>query len=215
MGTTILLVDDHNIFRAGLRSLLQFQDPSAIILEAADGATARQIDQESNPDLIVLDLQLPDQHGMEVARHILARRPEAKVIILSGEPDLSYAGEAYSTGAMAYLLKGSTPEELPRAVKTVLRGELYACPEVVPWILRDYKNALARQGAAPKTALSAQEAQVLQLLAQGTRMKEIADQMAIGIRTVETYRVRLLRKTGCEGTKELIEYAVRHGYVRK
>jgi DNA-binding NarL/FixJ family response regulator len=126
----MLLVDDHALFRAGLRSLLQSRYPDAELVEAGDGAAAISRAEELKPDLVILDLHLPDQDGLDVCTRIRAGLPSVKIIILSGDLNLTYLDRALETGAVGYLLKLSTPEELPLAVDAVLSGKLYLCQDV-------------------------------------------------------------------------------------
>ena len=213
MGTRVLLVDDHTMFRAGLRSLMQSRYPDSTLTEAGDGATAIQRAEELKPDVVILDLHLPDQNGLQVCRLILARVPSAKVIILSGEPNLSYVNEALQAGASAYLLKTSAAEELPLAMSAALTGKLYLCPEANETVLEDYRRSLSARPAR-RPLLSAREEEVLRFIAEGLRTKEIATRLAVGVKSVETYRRRLMKKLGCGSTAELVRYALREGIIQ-
>jgi DNA-binding NarL/FixJ family response regulator len=214
MSTRILLVDDHAMFRAGARLLLQaLPDDVVVVGESSTGAAAIDLARELNPDIVLLDLHLPDLSGLEDARQLLARCPALKIIILSAESELSFINQALEAGVLAYLLKASASEELPRALSAVLAGRLYLSPELTPLILEGYRTMLVAVGSVPKVVLSDQERQVLQLLARGLRMKEIAAKLGISIRTVETYRQRLVKKVGCQSVAELTRYAVREGIV--
>jgi len=201
------------MFRAGLRSLLKSQYPDADLEEAADGASALERARQFAPDIIVLDLHLPDWNGIEVTRQVLAQSASPKIIILSGEANLSFVNEALKAGAVSYLLKTSAPEELPRAVAAVQAGKLYLCPEANAAVLEDYRQGLSAQGIA-RPLLSPREKQVLRFIADGLRTKEIAARLAVGEKTVETYRGRLMKKLGCTGTAELVRYAIREGIVQ-
>jgi DNA-binding NarL/FixJ family response regulator len=213
MSIRLLLVDDHAMFRAGLRSLLQSRYPEAALAEAGDGAAAIQRADELKPDVIILDLHLPDGNGLEVARQILARSPAARIIVLSAEPNLSYASEALEAGVSAYLLKANAPEELPLAMSAALAGRLYLCSEANAAVLEEYRQALtARTSVRP--LLSEREQEVLRLTADGLRTKEIAARLDVGVKTVETYRRRLMKKLACGGTAELVRYAMREGIIQ-
>jgi DNA-binding NarL/FixJ family response regulator len=213
MSLSLLLVDDHAMFRAGLRSLLQSRYPDAALAEAGDGAAAIQRADEQKPDVVILDLHLPDQNGLEVARQILARSPSAKIIVISAEMNLSYATEALEAGVSAYLLKTSAPEELPLAMSAVLAGRLYLCPEANAAVLEDYRQALAARSAV-RPLLSKREQEVLRLTTDGLRTKEIAARLGVGLKTVETFRRRLMKKLACGGTAELVRYAMREGIIQ-
>jgi DNA-binding NarL/FixJ family response regulator len=213
MGLRLLLVDDHAMFRAGLRSLLHSLYPDAALAEAGDGAAAIERAEEQKPDVIILDLHLPDRSGLDVARQILARSPSARIIILSGEPNLSYARESLEAGASAYLLKTNAPEQITLAMNTVLAGKLYLCPEANAAVLEDYRQAMAAR-TAPRPLLSPREREVLRFTAEGLRTKEIAARLGVGVKTVETYRRRLMEKLACGGTAELVRYALREGIIQ-
>jgi DNA-binding NarL/FixJ family response regulator len=208
-----LLVDDHAMFRAGLRSLLKSLYPDAEFRETGDGTGALIGVQEFKPDLMLLDLHLPDQSGLQVARQVLAGSARIKIIVLSGESELSYVQEALKTGVSAYLMKTSASEELPRAISAVLEGRLYLCPETSAVVLQDYHANLS--SAPPKfPRLSMREQEVLVLIAEGLRTKEIASRLELGTKTVETYRRRLMLKLACGSTAELVRYAMREGLIK-
>lgn len=200
------------MFRGGLRSLLQSRYPDAELAEAGDGAAAIRCAEEFKPDLIILDIHLPDQSGIAVAREVMAHVPSAKVIILSAEPDLRYVKEALKAGALGYLLKTNAPEELPVAMNAVLAGKLYLCSEANAAVLEDYRQVLTTPRDAPPP-LSAREIEVLRAVAEGLRVKEIAARLEVGVKTVETYRRRLMKKLELQSTAELVRYALREGIV--
>ena len=210
MGLRFLIVDDHAMFRIGIRLLLQSRYPDAELAEADDGATAIQRAIELKPDLLIVDLHLPDQDGIEVSRQILAGAPSAKIVILSADLDLSHVNEALKAGVSAYLLKTNAPEELPQAINTVLAGNLYLCAEANAAALKDYRSVLTAATEA-KPRLSAREQEVLRLIADGLRTKEIAARLNVGVKTIETYRRRLMKKLACGSVAELVRYALRNG----
>ena len=212
MRTRFLVVDDHAMFRAGLRSLLQSQYADAELAEAGDGRAAIECARQFRPQIILLDLHLPGLDGIEVTRQILAFLP-AKIILLSADSNLAYVSGALKAGAMAYLLKTSSPEELPRAVSAVLEGKLYLCHEANAAVLDDYRRGLAGQ-LLPRAPLSTRETEVLRFIADGLRTKEIAARLEVGVKTVETYRGRLMKKLDCGGTADLVRYAMREGIVQ-
>lgn len=210
----VLLVDDHPMFRAGLRLLIQSHYPVAAIVEAGTAAAAIAQAGELKPDLIILDLHLPDGNGIEAARQILTRLPSSKIIILSAEPSLAYVTEALQAGVSSYLQKQSASEELPRAIEAARAGKLYLCREANTVALEDYRRILASTPAGAKTTLSSREREVLLHIANGPRAKEIALRMEVGIKTIETFRRRLMKKLRCQSTAELVRHAIREGLVR-
>jgi DNA-binding NarL/FixJ family response regulator len=148
-----------------------------------------------------------------LSRQIMTEFPTAKIIILSAETHLSYINEALQAGVAGYLLKENAPAELLQAIAAVREGKLHLCSEANHAVLADYKRFLAARGAVTKPVLSTREREVLRMVADGRRMKEIADRLGVGVKTVETYRRRLIKKLGCNSTADLIRHALREGLV--
>ena len=211
--TRILLVDDHRILRDGLRALLAHHHEFRVIGEAGDGASALRAVRSQPPDLVLLDVDLPDMSGIEVARRILAVFPEIKVVVLSSDHSHDCVHEALLAGVSGYVLKDNATDELVRALHSVAAGQLYLCPEVSTDIVASYRSGLLPNVAPPQPLLSERELQVLKLLADGLRTKEIADNLGIGVKSVETYRARLMEKLKLGSVAELTRYAVREGIV--
>jgi DNA-binding NarL/FixJ family response regulator len=213
MTLRLLLVDDHRLFRTGLRNLLETICAEAEFKEAGSGAEAVAAAQLFKPDLVLLDLHLPDQNGIEVAQEILTAQPETRILIVSAESDLDYVQKAVQLGVVGYLLKTCGPEELSLAVKAVLAGKNYLCAEASTALLENLRTALADRPIG-RPLLSQREEEVLALIASGLRVKEIAARLEVGTRTVETFRRRLMKKLGCASTAELIRYAIRQGLIQ-
>jgi DNA-binding NarL/FixJ family response regulator len=214
MRLNILLVDDHRMFREGLRLMIGREFPDASVVGEADTvADALRCARELRPDLVVMDIHLPDGSGLEASRQILAEIPAARIVVLSAEPSLQYVREALRTGVSGYLLKSNAPEELPRAIRAVMAGNLHLCTEAGRAALEDYKTTLVRAGTPQRAVPSERELQVLRLIGEGLRTKEIADRLHVGVKTAETYRRRLLHKLGCNGTAELVRHAIREGLL--
>jgi len=200
--------------RAGLRLLVQAHDRAAVIVEAGDAATALARAAESPPDLVVMDLHLPDQNGVQLSGELLTRYPAVRIIMLSAEPNLQFVNEALRTGVSAYLLKESAPEELALAITSVMAGKIYLCPEANAAVIQEYRRGLTLAGGSAKPVLSGREREVLCLIAEGFRTKEIAARLAVGPKTAETYRRRLMQKLRCSSTAELVRYAMREGLIQ-
>ena len=214
MRVNILLVDDHRMFREGLRLIIGREFPDASVVAEADTvADALRHARELRPDLVVMDIHLPDGNGLEASRQILAEIPATRIIVLSAEPSLRYVREALRIGVSGYLLKSNAPEELPLAIRAVMAGNLHLCAEAGRAALEDYKTTLVREGTPQRAVPSEREMQVLRLIGEGLRTKEIADRLHVGVKTAETYRRRLLDKLGCNGTAELVRYAIREGLL--
>jgi DNA-binding NarL/FixJ family response regulator len=210
----ILLVDDHRMLREGLRALLSREPGYIVVAEAGDGDSALKAVRRDPPDLIVLDVHLPDMNGIEVARRILAVFPEVKVVILSSDHSHNCVHEALLAGVSGYVLKENATEELLRAIHTVVGGQLYLCPEVGTEIIASYRRGQLPNLAPPAPLLSGREREVLKLLADGLRTKEIADHLGVSAKTVETYRHRLMEKLQLPSVAELTRYAIREGIVQ-
>jgi DNA-binding NarL/FixJ family response regulator len=211
MSTKLLLVDDHPTVLRGLREAVAQQPDLTLAGEAATGAMALKLARELSPDLVVMDIHLPDMDGFETTRQILNALPAVKIIIFSGEADRSFVDHALQAGACGYLSKASSLEELLQAMDSVMAGKLYLSPEVSVEILEDYRKSLVEPPDPSKALLSEREKQLLRLVAEGRRNKEIADQLGVSVKSIETYRSRLMKKLGCSSPAELVRYAIREG----
>ncbi|MGO8697935.1 MAG: response regulator [Limisphaerales bacterium] len=210
MNVKIIIVDDHPILRRGLCQALAQHPNLTLVGDAATGQQGLALARELKPDLAVMDIHLPDMNGLEVTRQMLAALPAIKVVIFSSNASRATVDEALEAGACGYLSKSSAVEELVQAIDMVMAGKLYLSPEMSAGLLEDYRNKLV--GIEPsKPILSDGERRLLRLVAEGRRNKEIAAELAISVKSVETYRSRLMKKLGCSSSAELIRYAVREG----
>lgn len=209
----VLLVDDHAFLRSGLSLAISRQSNFIIVGEASTGGAALEQARERTPDLIIMDVHLPDMSGLEATRRVLGVLPCAKVMMLSADDSRSSVDAALEAGACAYICKQSSPEELIQAIEIVLSGKLYLSPKVSAAILEDYRKQLVDEPATTKPALSDREKQLLQLVSKGCRNKEIAEHLKVSAKSVETYRGRLMKKLLCSSTAELVRYAIREGIV--
>lgn len=199
--------------RRALRLMLQNSGEVEIAGEAGTGEEALRQARAAKPDIAVMDIHLPDFSGLEASRQLLREFPQLKIIILSGDVDTNSINEALQLGVSAYLLKTSAEEELQRAIKAVLEGRIYLCPDVNSVIIQNYQTLMREKSGVPKPALSTRELEVLRLIAHGKQVKEIAAELEVGVRTVETFRRRLAKKLNLHGTAELTRYAIREGIV--
>ncbi|HEX2855060.1 MAG TPA: response regulator transcription factor [Opitutaceae bacterium] len=210
--TTAILADDHDIVRRGLRGILEANGSCKVVAEAADGLTAAQLVEKHRPNLLVLDLNMPRLHGMEVLRQVRTSSPQTRVIVLSMHNDEAYVIEALRAGAMAYILKGSESLEIAQALTEVLAGRRFLSAPLSEWAI----NALVSKPATdsdPLQTLSQRERMVLQLAAEGHNNPEIAEKLFISPRTAETHRTNLLRKLGLQTQTDLVRFAIRKGLI--
>ena len=208
----ILLVDDHTILRRGLRLILEKLPGVKAVSEAGSCHTALEQIAANTPDLVILDVHLPEVDGIEGTRLILTQRPGLKIMMLSGDSSAPLILDALRAGALAYVIKENSPEELTRAIQAVMAGKAYFSPEVAAVIARHCReNSRALANVPAKPSLSESEKRLLQLVAQGKRNKEIAVHLDVTTKSVEAYRSRLMSKLDCASPAELTRFAIREG----
>jgi two-component system response regulator NreC len=212
--TRVLLADDHRLMRSGLRLVIERHPEFTVVGEADDGRQAVAMAGSLNPDVIVMDIGMPNLSGIEAARQISGEHPEIAIVMLSMHSDEGYVLRALKAGARAYLLKDSAEEDLTRAIESVRDGKSFFSPAVSQVLLQDYMRKLQRAGAEDSyDLLSGREREILQLVAEGKSSKEIAGMLNLSIYTVETHRSNLMQKLNLKGIPELILYAVRKGLI--
>lgn len=207
----ILLVDNHQMVRQGLRLLIKEQPNMTVVGEASDRKSALEQVRSLSPDLVLMDVHLEGESGIEISRSLLAEFPSLKIIALSGDPDLAVVHDALQAGVSGYITKENSHEELVRAIRTVLDHRLYLSPEVASVVVVDYMKILNEPAGLSKPVLTDRERQLLKLVAEGKRNKEIAEVLAVGVKSVETYRSRLMKKLNCASAADLTRYAIREG----
>ncbi len=207
----IAIVDDHAVVRAGLRQFLVEQMDFQVTGEAANGREALDIVRRRDADVIVLDLSMPDQNGVDLLAAIKAREPDLPVLILSGFPETHYATTLLRQGAAGYLNKECDPEDIVRAIRTVARGRKYITPAVGE-LLADGLNG--NPDALPHEQLSERELQVFLRLAKGETVGNIADSMSLSVKTVSTYRSRVMEKLKLASNSDLTYYALKNGLIQ-
>jgi len=213
MNTRIVVVDDHPILRQGLRQTLSQQPDLVLSGEASTGQAALQMVKELSPNLIIMDIHLPDINGIELSSQILAWFPNIKIIIFSADANRTLVDQALKIGVCGYLLKEGIADELIRAIHQVIEGRLYLCPHFASAVIGDYKNSLISGSTANKSILTERDKIVLRYIAEGLQTKEIAAQLNLSVKAVEKTRSRLMRKLKYRSVAELIRYAVREGMV--
>ena len=211
----ILLADDHNILRDGMRLLLERQPGFSVVGEAADGREIVQLAQAHSPDVVVMDIAMPNMNGIEATRRIVEKFPSTGVVILSMHYDESYVIRSLKAGARAYLLKDAMKAELIAAIRAVAEGRSFFSPRISQILQEDYVEALGRKGAEDSyDLLTEREREILQLVAEGKTNKEIADALNVSVYTVDTHRTHILQKLNLHSVPEVILYAVRKGIIR-
>src|SRR5579864_4492663 len=210
----VLLADDHQLIRAGLRLVVEQQPDLRVLGEADDGRQAVALTQSLKPDVVVMDIGMPNLNGIEAARQITEVAPEVAVVMLSMHSDEGYVLRALRAGARAYLLKDSAVADLVRAIHAVVEGKSFFSPAVSKVLLEDYVRKLQRTGAEDSyDLLTPREREVLQLVAEGKSNKEVATLLNLSVYTVETHRANILEKLKLKSLPELILYAVRKGII--
>jgi two-component system, NarL family, response regulator NreC len=206
----ILLADDHNVVRRGLRLLLESQPGFVVVAEAADGRQAVEQAEATNPDVAVLDIAMPNLSGIEASQRILAQRPNTAILILSMHSDEGYVLRALKAGAKGYLLKDSIEADLIEAITTVRHGKTFFSREIGAMLVEDYIREIKARGMEDSyELLTSREREILQLLAEGKSNKDIAGALNLSGHTVETHRRNLQDKLNLHSFAELILYAVR------
>lgn len=213
MKTRILLVDDHQVVREGLRYVLRQQPDFEIIGEAGNGRSALEQVGALLPDLIVMDIHMDDRSGLEISEEILRDHPETKIVILSAYPDDDLVNRAVEVGVHGYLLKSNAMEELVRAIRAALKGKTYLSADVATAMVSEHRRLLSARRESPPAELSDRERDLLRLVALGKRNKEVAAELGLTVKSIETYRSHLMKKLGCGSPAELVRYAIRKGIV--
>jgi two-component system, NarL family, response regulator NreC len=210
----ILVADDHTIIRSGLRVLLEREQDMKVVGEAADGRHAVQLAEELQPDVVLLDIAMPNLNGIEAARQISAKLSRVSVIVLSMHSDESYVLKTLKAGARGYLLKDSAESDIINAVRAVSQGKAYFSPEISRMLVDDYVRQMQQRGVDDSyELLTSREREILQMLAEGKSNKDIANSLNLSLYTVETHRSNILQKLNLHSLPELILYAVRKGVI--
>jgi len=205
----ILLADDHAVVRQGFKMILSAQSDMEIVGEAANGREAVESAEQLKPDIVVMDVAMPELNGIEATRRLLGSLPHSRVIALSMHKDSVYVREVLRAGARGYLLKDSGAEDLVRAIRAVAGGESWLSPAVSNAVLDDYRRHVTN----PIDLLTSREREVLQMLAEGKTNKEIAVVLNLSVYTVDAHRGRIMEKLNLHSINELVRFAVRNGLI--
>lgn len=211
MSVKIVIADDHQLMREGLSSLLSQQDDIQVVGQATNGREAVQLAEKDSPDVVVMDVSMPDLNGIDATRQIVARSPKTKVIALSMHSDRQFVAEMFRAGARGYLLKDGAFEDLANAILRVTRNETYVAPTITGFKLEEYAKEEELGESLMKPRLSEREREVLQMMAEGKGTKEIAADLHLSAKTVETHRQHLMDKLEMYSVAELTKFAIREG----
>jgi DNA-binding NarL/FixJ family response regulator len=215
MGLRILVVDDHAIVRRGVRALLESQPGWEVCGEAATGRDAVEQVKLLRPDIVVLDLSLPELNGLDATRQILKESPRTQVLVLTMHNSEEMAHQVLRAGARGYVLKSDADQSLVAAVQSLRRGEPFLTPTVTELVLDRYVRSEAEDfGEAARVELTSREREILQLVAEGRSSKEVAGSLGITVKTVEAHRANIMRKLRLHSVSELVRYAIRNRIVQ-
>ncbi len=211
MPIKIVLADDHQIVRQGLRALLATESDIKVVAEADNGRSVLRLVKEFLPDLVIMDISMPDLNGIDATRQIIADYPTIKVIALSMHSDSLFVLNMLKAGASGYLLKDCALGELVKAIRSVLNQKTYLSPGISDVVIKDFISRNSSPGGSAVPLLTARERQVLQLMAAGKSTNQIAEALAVSTKTVESHRKQVMDKSGIHSVAELTKYAIRHG----
>jgi len=211
MSTRILLAEDHTIVREGLCSLIENQPDIEVVGEAEDGQTAIELVRELLPDVVIMDITMPNLNGVEATRHITSEFPQVKVIALSIHSNRRFVADMLEAGAKGYILKECLFDELVQAIQAVIAGNGYLSSRITGIVVEDYVKRLATVADSPLLTLTSREREVLQLVAEGKSTKQIALDLHVSTKTVEANRRQIMEKLDIHSIAELTKYAVREG----
>jgi DNA-binding NarL/FixJ family response regulator len=207
----IILADDHQIVRHGLRSLLAAEPDMEVVGEADNGRSVVRLVQEKSPQVVIMDISMPDLNGIEATRQIVAESPGIKVIALSMHSDSLFVLNMFKAGASGYLLKDCALEELVKAVRTVLNRKIYLSPGISDIVIKDFVIGWSPQESSAYSILTTREREVLQLMAEGRNTNQIAESLCVSVKTVEAHRKQMMNKLDIHSVAELTKYAIRQG----
>lgn len=212
MPISVVLADDHQVVRDGLKTLLEAQADIRVVGSVADGREAVASAAQLKPDVVVMDISMPDMNGVEAARRIHAARAQTRIVMLSMHSDAEHVYRALEAGATGYLLKNSAGSELVAAVRAVHAGRRYLTEKINELVIAGYLGE--NRAASPLESLSKRERDILQHIVDGRNNRETAELLHISVKTVETYRSRMLQKLGIKNVTELIKFAITHGLTQ-
>jgi DNA-binding NarL/FixJ family response regulator len=214
MSIKVLIADDHQIMREGLRSMLEKEHDIVVLGEAKDGRMTERLARELLPDVIIMDLAMPDLNGIEATRQIVAEFPKVKVIALSMHNDRRFVLNMFKAGAKGYMVKDCAFQDLSHAIRMVMDNQTYMGNEIADIVLKGYLASASFEKSSVFDLLSPREREVLQLLAEGKTSSQIAESLHVSVKTIETHRAQLMTKLEIKSIAELTKYAIREGLTK-
>ncbi len=211
MKVRLLLADDHRIMREGLKALLEKHSSMEVIAEAENGIQTLEIARREKPDVIIMDIAMPDINGIEATRQLKSEMTDIKIVALSMHSDRRFVTEILKAGASAYVLKQSAFEDLEKAIKTVMMNRTFLSADILETVVGDYVSQLSKSEYEAYRQLSNRERQVLQLIAEGNSTKEIAYKLHVSVKTIESHRQNIMAKLSIHNLAGLTKFAVREG----
>lgn len=208
----MLIADDHGLVRAGIRALLEKQLSMEVVDEASNGREALRLVKEHQPDVVLMDIAMPELNGLEVIRQLAKDFPEVRCIILSMHADEEHVWQALQAGAAGYLVKGGSLAELELAIKSVANGETYLSPGVSGPVIKEYVRRTSHDGDSTDN-LTPRQREILQMIAEGKTTKQIALILNVSVKTVESHRAQLMKRVGVQDIASLVRHALRIGLV--
>jgi len=211
MSIDIVLADDHKIVRDGLRALIEQQPDMKVVAEAEEGWTTLEKARKFSPDVVIMDIGMPDLNGIDATRQILSEMPDVKVIALSMHSDRGFVADMLRAGALGYLLKDCAFEELTCAIHTVIESRIYLSPEITDVVVEDYVYHLSKADLSGSSVLTPREREVLQLMSEGKTTSQIASRLNVSTKTIDTHRQQIMERLNLHSIAELTKYAIRAG----
>ncbi|MDQ3805559.1 MAG: response regulator transcription factor [Acidobacteriota bacterium] len=210
----VLLAEDHEMVREGLKSLVNAQPDMEVVGEAADGRSAVARAQELRPDVVVMDITMPGLNGLKATEHVKQTCPEVRVLTLTRHTDAGFIQQLFAAGASGYVLKQSASAELVRAIRAVAAGGNFLDPQITGKVIGGYISQQARPGDEPQGELSERESEVLRLIAWGHSNKEVAARLQISVKTVEAHKANTMKKLGLTSRIDIVRYALLQGWLQ-
>lgn len=211
MSIRVLVADDHRIMREGLKSLILQEEDMTVVGEANNGRAVVALAHKFSPDVIIMDVGMPDMNGIEATRQILCQSSGTRIIGLSMHSDRRFVVQMLKAGASAYLLKDCAFDELATAVRNVVDGKIYLSPEIARPVVEDYLRHLSRSDLAEANVLTDREREIIQLLAEGKSARAIASSLNLSVKTVDAHRYQIMNKLQVKSIAELVKFAIREG----